>query len=231
MRFAIFIASSTAIIWGAEKYRKKSARLREEEHQRKMVVEELNHRVKNKLATVYAILHRELRNNPEIWEEVGGRLQALAHADEFIGRSSDEQVMLRDILEMELAPYAVSRANIDIEDVKVPSKPATMLALIFHELATNAAKYGAFSMAQGIVTVHCRKKGNTVEICWAESGGPQVKPTQLRGFGMTLIERGLTPYGGKTDIRFDPGGFSCIIRFDLSSAVKSSVIPSSERPS
>ncbi len=220
MRFAVFMAASAAIIWGAEKYRKKSARLREEEHQRKMVVEELNHRVKNKLATVYAILHRELRNNPEIWENIAGRLRALTHADEFIGRSSDEQVALREILEMELAPYAISHANIDIEDVKVPSKPATMLALIFHELATNAAKYGAFSMARGVVTVHGRKEGNTVEIRWTENGGPYVKPSQLRGFGMTLLERGLTPYSGKTDIRFDPGGFSCVIRFDLPRANK-----------
>ncbi len=220
MRFVVFVASSGAIIWGAEKYRRSGARLREEEHQRKIVVEELNHRVKNKLATVYAILQRELRSHPEIWESIAGRLQALSHADDFIARSSDDLVSIRDIVEMELAPYAASRATIAVEDVKVPGKPATMLALIFHELATNAAKYGAFSVDRGAVEVRCRKDGNSVEIRWTERGGPAVQPPRRRGFGTALLERGLGPYGGKTDMRFEPGGLSCVVRFELPGAAK-----------
>jgi K+-sensing histidine kinase KdpD len=84
---AIFVASGSIIVWAAERYRRLVALLNEEEHHRKVVVDELNHRVKNKLATVYALLGRELRRTPEIWDKIEGRMKALTAADDFIARS------------------------------------------------------------------------------------------------------------------------------------------------
>jgi two-component sensor histidine kinase len=212
---AIIAISGWVIIWASEHYRRMLARLREEEHQRKVVIDELNHRIGNKLATVQAILHRELRNHPVPYKSIRGRIAALMATDAFIARSSTGTVPIAEIVRMELAPYADALVQTEIEEVSLPEKLATILALIFHELITNAVKHGALTVPAGELTIVCSKQGTTVHIEWVESGGPEVQQLSHRGMGTSLLENGLKPYDGEIELRFGPSGFSCSIKFKL----------------
>ena len=108
----LFFLASVTIIWVAAQYRKLVRQLDEEERYRQVVVDELGHRVKNKLATIYAILRHDLRGHDEIWHSVSGRLRALSAADDFVVRADGKGVDLRQILEMEMEPYDSSRISL-----------------------------------------------------------------------------------------------------------------------
>ena len=215
LSLALFACSATVIIWGAEQYRLLVRRLDEEEHYRMVVVDELGHRVKNKLATVYAILRHELRGQGPILESISGRLRALSAADDFLTESTGGGTELHAIVKMELEPYDASRVSLQGEPIEVPSKLAIILALMIHELATNAAKYGALSMSCGRVCVSWSLVGGQVVIEWREVGGPLVGAPTRRGFGRKIIERGLDPFGGEVETKFEPTGVTCRISFPL----------------
>jgi hypothetical protein len=153
----LFAFASATIIWIAHRYRVAMHKLAEEENYRKVVVDELGHRVKNKLATIYAILRHELRGHKEVWESVSGRLRALSAADDFLVKSDGNGIDLRQILEMELEPYGSARIALNGEPVLLFAKVPTVLALVFHELATNAAKYGALSSPTGQLAISWRR--------------------------------------------------------------------------
>ena len=107
--------------------------------------------------------------------------------------------------------YDVSRVCMQGEPVHLPAKLAVTLALIFHELATNAAKYGALSTQRGRLAVSWVTNGREIAIDWRESGGPPaVAPTQS-GFGKRLFERGLDPFRGQVETQFCADGFVCTI--------------------
>jgi two-component sensor histidine kinase len=205
----LFVAAAVMIIWVAEQYRIVVRRLAEEEHYRQVVVDELGHRVKNKLATIYAILRHELRGHDDIWESVSGRLRALSAADDFLVKSDGRGVDLQHILEMELAPYGSSRISLHGEPVLLFAKVPTVLALVFHELATNAAKYGALSSPGGRLAITWRHSGENIAIDWVESGGPPVTAPSKRSFGSNLIERSLGGFGGTAKIEFAAAGVVC----------------------
>lgn len=232
-----FLSLGVLTIWGAERYRRLVVRLEEEEHHRDLVVAELRHRVNNKLATVYAIVRRELKQSPEVWNKIERRLRSLAATDQFISRSNDDAIPLRGILEMETAPYTGSRIDIHVPDVELPANIATMLALIFHELATNAAKYGALSQESGTIRITGSKTGNTVKLNWTEHSGPKVQTPERRGMGTRLIECALEPYRGTGSVQFEPDGLQCSLQFDLpgetsseaGSGESTSTAPSSQR--
>jgi two-component sensor histidine kinase len=188
-------------------------RLDEEEAYRKVVVDELGHRVKNKLATIYAILRHELRGHGDIWESVSGRLRALSVADDFLVKSEGKGIELRQILEMELEPYDSSRISLQGEPVLLFAKVPTVLALVFHELATNAAKYGALSASNGRLTISWRTNDDRIAVEWAEGGGPAVAEPKRRSFGSNLIERSLDGFGGSAKIEFAPAGVVCRLQF------------------
>src|SRR5206468_326884 len=115
-----------------------------------------------------------------------------------------------------------TRLVIDGPPVRVPPNAAVMLNMAFHELATNADKYGAFSMPAGRVEVRWYLNGvaatePTIEIDWIESNGPPVRPPSRRGFGSRLIERGLAQeLQGEVNLHFDPHGVRCRIQFPAS---------------
>jgi two-component sensor histidine kinase len=205
----LFLAAAALIIWVASQYRKVVRQLDEEERYRQVVVDELGHRVKNKLATIYAILRHELRGHNEIWHSVSGRLRALSAADDFLVKSDGKGVDLRQILEMEMEPYDSSRISLHGDPVLLFAKVPTVLALIFHELATNAAKYGALSAPGGRLSISWRTAADQTEIEWVESGGPEVIVPTRRSFGSNLIERSLGVFGGAAKIEFVRSGVIC----------------------
>jgi two-component sensor histidine kinase len=212
VNFGLFAIAAAMIVWVAAKCWDVLRQLDEEESYRKVVVDELGHRVKNKLATIYAILRHELRGHDAIWDSVSGRLRALSAADDFLVNSDGNGVDLRQILEMELQPYGSAKISLDGEPVFLFAKVPTVLALVFHELATNAAKYGALSAPSGRLTISWRASGDHVAVDWMESGGPAVSAPTRRSFGSNLIERSLDGFGGSAKIEFTPGGVVCRMR-------------------
>jgi two-component sensor histidine kinase len=211
----LYSVSCVLIIWGAENYRLVVRRLDAEEHYRRLVVGELNHRIKNKYATVHAVLGHELRAHGDIWRKISGRLRALAAADEFLVESNGQRADITDILVAELSAYDRSRATYQGENVRLPSKLAAMLALVFHELATNAAKYGALSISTGRVDVSWKRIGSLVKIRWIETDGPAVVPPTRSGFGTRLLKQALDPFHGVVETKYESSGLTCDITFDV----------------
>jgi two-component sensor histidine kinase len=213
--FALYGLSSGLIIWACEHYRRLIRRLDEEEHYRRLVVEELNHRLRNKLAVVHAILRHELRDHEDIRTGILGRLRALAAADELLTRPDWAVVDIREILSAELSQYGDNRVIAKGDDVRLPAKHAATLTLIFHELATNAAKYGALKLPGGAVSISWGLQGDSLRIEWSESGGPPVSAPQRRGFGTGLFRRALDPFHGTIATAFEPAGIRCEISLDI----------------
>lgn len=207
--------SSSFIIWAAEQYRRVIRQLDEEQHYRRLVLDELNHRLRNKLATIHAVLHHELQSHDAIRDKILGRLRALAAADELLTRGDTGTVDLPEILKAEFLPYDEARISARGTPVRVPPKPAAMLALVFHELTTNAAKYGALSSPSGRVSISWLLAGNSLAIEWCESGGPPVVAPERCGFGTRLFKRALDPFHGTVETRFDPSGLRCLITLAL----------------
>ncbi|MBS0248276.1 MAG: DUF4118 domain-containing protein [Proteobacteria bacterium] len=207
----LYLFAGGLIVWTANQYRLIVARIDEEEKYRRIVVDELGHRVKNKLATIYAILRHELRGQPEIWGSVSGRLHALSAADDLIGHGDNDGVSLRQILATEMAPFGDNRIVIDGPEIDLFGKLPTVVALIIHELATNAAKYGALSTSGGHVHAGLRQVGDAIEIVWSERAGPPVAMPLRRSFGSNLIERSLDSFGGSARLAFNPDGIVCRI--------------------
>ena len=148
----LYLFSALIIVWGADHYRRLASRLADEEALRRLSVEELSHRLKNKLATIQAILRLRLREHRQLSIDVIASLDALMATDNLIMQTQGQGARIRDILFAEVRPYEASRVIIDGPDVLLPPKLASVMALLVHELATNAAKYGALSSPAGAQT-------------------------------------------------------------------------------
>ena len=120
-----------------------------------------------------------------------------------------------DIVAAELSAYGGSRVTCQGESVRLPPKLAAMLALIFHELATNAAKYGALSVSSGRVRIKWNINGSFVKMNWVESDGPVVAPPTRRGFGTRLLRKALDPFHGVIESTYGARGLTCDISFDI----------------
>ena len=196
-----------------------------EQHQR-LLVDELNHRVKNMLAVVISLATQTLRRAGTLEEFSGvflGRVHALTAAYALLSRENWSSVQLQEIVAEELRPFmAGDRANVRIEGPAVPLDPRGALALgmAIHELATNAAKYGALSVPEGDVAVTWSVEqsgdGEHLVLDWAEHNGPPVTSPGKRGFGTVLIERGLAhDLSGEAKVQFLPDGVRARVRAPL----------------
>jgi two-component sensor histidine kinase len=219
----LYLATSGTIVAIADHYRSLVRRLREEEHYRRLVVDELQHRIANKAATLHAIIGYELRDNAEVWEKVAGRLRAIAATDKLIAASDGRGAAIADVLAAELGPYDAARVMLAGEPVELPQKPAVTLALVFHELATNAAKYGALSAPDGQLSIAWATDVDRLTINWVERGGPPVVPPSRNGFGSKLFRRALDPYHGRVERTFDRSGLKC--RITLALMVEPDAVP------
>jgi two-component sensor histidine kinase len=215
----IYLAVSGLIIWGvghyrsiASHYRETSRRLTEEETYRKLVVEELQHRLKNKVSTLHAVLHQVLHNQPQVWASIDGRIRALSATDDLIARADGSGCELRELLLSELGPYGHVRFILDGEPLFLPAKLAVSFALIFHELATNAGKYGAFSSPRGLLRVSWSLAGDRLTVVWDENEGPPIGTVGQPGFGTKLLNAALRPFDGGTEIAFLRTGVHCTLK-------------------
>jgi two-component sensor histidine kinase len=216
---AIYLLVCGLIIWGIEHYRsiiahhgEISARLIEEEKYRKLIVEELQHRLRNKVATIHAVIHQALHDQPEAWRKIDGRIRALSTTDDLIAKADEKGCDIKDLLLSELGPYGHVRFTLNGEPLFLPAKLAVCLALMFHELATNAAKYGAFSSSKGVLNVSWNVVLDELTIIWDETEGPLVGSVGKTGFGTRLLNSALMAFDGRTELLFLETGFHCVIR-------------------
>ncbi len=199
-------------------------RKRQEEHQQ-LLLNELNHRVKNTLAMVQSLTMQTLRGTANVAEgrdALVARLIALAKAHDVLTRENWEGAGLHDVVVEALAAHLTQseqrRLWFDGPELKLRPRASLALSMAFHELATNAVKYGALSGDEGRVDIawSLDERQDSFVLRWNESGGPAVRPPQKRGFGSRLIERGLAQdLGGSVRLEFKPQGIVCTIRTPL----------------
>ncbi len=200
------------------------------EQRQKLLMDELNHRVKNTLATVQSLASQTARSahTPTAFRDrFEGRLIALSKAHDQLTSHHWESADLRELLSGSLAPYAgvgPERVILRGEDVVLRPRAVLTLAMAMHELTTNAAKYGALSVPGGCIEIHWRPvRGDSGElrlrIDWTERCGPSVAEPKQRGFGSKLIEGSIAAeLGGTARLTFEPQGLRCEILIPMETA-------------
>ena len=213
--------ASGTMLYGVRVVDDISEQKRADRHQ-KLLVNELNHRVKNSLATVQSIASQTLRNAESLdaaRRAIDSRLQAMARAHDVLTRENWESAELWEVIAEAVAPYRNAQENrlhLMGPKVRVSPRMALTLSMAVQELATNAAKYGALSNEQGRISISWKVAASVppsrLRLQWQESGGPSVATPSRRGFGSRLIERGLAQeLDGEVKIEFAPEGVICTV--------------------
>jgi PAS domain S-box-containing protein len=200
-----------------------SERKRAEDRQRHMV-QELNHRVKNTLATVHSMATFTARDASSIEDfslRFEARLVSLSRAQALLSACEQKGAGLRELLAQQLEPFGAGenpRVHFDGPGVDLEPETALALCMVFHELMTNAAKYGPLSVEGGRIAIRWDvrsgpKHDRTLTLRWLETGGPPVEFPKRAGFGTQLIRRTIAGLGGDADLRFEPSGLQ--LRADI----------------
>ena len=201
---------------------------------------ELEHRVKNTLAVVATVIERTREDTKSIDDfasSLRNRIQSIASTQALLSQSRERGVSLADLVRTELSPYATS-TNTSVDGPPVYLLPAAShaLAMVLHELATNAAKYGALSQSGGHVSVRWRHTANhssapIFRIEWKETGGPQVAAPAREGYGSSVI-RDLLAYemAGTVDLVFEADGVSCTIELPANAETVGAILPRGTSP-
>ena len=191
---------------------------KESEAHLRLLMRELTHRSKNLLAVIQGMARQTARHTGSIdgfLNQFSARLQALAASHDLLVRESWHGASLRELIQSQLAAYAGGgEGRLALDGVPVALKPeaAQNLGLALHELAVNAAKFGALSVPGGRVLIDWALRDNAIDLNWREHNGPKVKARRKRGFGSMVIERNLArALDAKVDITFEPDGLRCHI--------------------
>lgn len=189
-----------------------------------LLTRELDHRVKNTLATVQSLVSQSLRrakDSSRIRDDISARVASLARAHDLLTDGKWEGASIFAVLQQAISPFDPYRERIGVSgrEVRLTPKAAVNLALISHELMTNALKYGAFSTDGGRVaigwTVEPGPSEARLRLTWAESGGPPVTVPDEPGFGMRLIKGLAAEFGREAELTFAPEGLTCVLDFAL----------------
>jgi two-component sensor histidine kinase len=197
-----------------------------------VMLNELQHRVRNMLTTIRALAKRTIANSTHL-DEFGvkfeSRLAVLTRAHELLNRSDAGAINLREVLLQELsAQGAIPKDNLHLDgpEILLGPRQAELSSMMFHELTTNAVKHGALSVHDGYIDISWQiensKQESLIRLCWRERGVVIKDPPTRRGFGTEILEQSV-PYmlGGTFDRVFNPDGVECVIRFPVSSALSS----------
>jgi len=194
----------------------------------KLLIDELNHRVKNTLATVQSIVRQALKTATDpavIRGSIESRIFALSRSHDILSRANWKGAGLHDLVDAALEPFAVADGavehfNVEGFNLELPPKAALALGIAFHELATNAFKYGAFSNDSGTVSVSWEIESGPSEkrllLHWREKDGPKVTPPTRKGFGSQVMERGLAhELHGEVHVNYASTGVVCTLNVPL----------------
>jgi len=202
-----------------------------EDHQT-LLMGELDHRVKNILANVLAIARLSSSGATSVAPYVSalqGRLQSMSAAHDLLRRCDWRGADLHQLVSVTLEPFSVDESNISVEgeQLVLPARTAQSLSLVLHELATNAVKHGALSVAAGRLSISWRAnqiegEGARFAFTWKETGGPTVSKPSRHGFGLTVLKSAASETGGRANLSFEPDG----IRF----AFEKSLVQTLDRP-
>ena len=186
-----------------------------------LVVNELNHRVKNTLATVHSMAIGSFKHSDkDALDAFEKRLLSLAQVHEVLTRDSWTTTSIAEIIRISIASFDEQRFDVGPCEMVVEPRVASALAMTLHELGTNAVKYGALSNAEGRVRIDCSVEqagaNRTIVLQWSETGGPRVADVGAQGFGLRLIKRAMAvERGASVDHQFDPAGIVCRITLPL----------------
>eukprot|EP01037_Dinobryon_pediforme_P001844 gene1844-1874_t len=205
------------------------------QHRQEVLIAELNHRVRNLLGLVRGIVIQSaasVADVPSLVENIADRLQAMARSHDILTQGNWTSGSLAELLQAELAAFADVKSRVQLigADVMLEPKAFSAMALIVHELVTNARKHGALRDTAGKVTITTSSDAiGVVTICWRESGGPPVVPPTRRGFGSTIIEQAI-PFelNGSSTPHYAPTGFSLDMVLPASAVTLSSTPPRAE---
>jgi PAS domain S-box-containing protein len=221
------IRDSSGRVTGASKVARDVTERKEAEKLQRLLVDELNHRVKNTLATVQAIASHSLRrarNSEDFVSSFTGRVQALARAHHLLTERTWRGADVADLVREQVVLGVVESNRVAFSGLALLLDPqsALHLALVLHELATNARKYGALSVPQGQLSVSwsmLANKGRMLVLQWSERGGPAVAAPSSVGFGTSLIQQALDAHGGSASIQYAAEGVTCEIKLPLAEPV------------
>jgi two-component sensor histidine kinase len=213
--FGFFVTASVIIITshlyrlGEERWHKAQlATVRKEAETAELFARELAHRLKNTLAVVQSIAFRTFGNRTPEGESFAGRLRALGDVHDLLSEHVDRPTArVSDVVRAALLPFddGQNQVSVECDDAMLTAPNAVSLALVVHELSTNALKYGALADPRGSVSLRVEEAGQCVRIVWKEEGGPQVAPPTRSGFGMKLIRS----VGSNADVAFEASGLRC----------------------
>jgi PAS domain S-box-containing protein len=206
---------------------------KDSEERQMLLAREVDHRAKNALALVQSILRLTIADSlPQYTKTVEGRIRALSRAHTILSQSRWQGASLRGLVDEELAPFKLGGNTIGIEGTDVLLNPASAqtIALALHELATNAAKYGALSVPQGQLSLGWRLEDKIVQFDWRESGGPRTAAPNRKGFGTRIIVASIEQQlGGKVLLNWHTEGLLCSFTIPLSRLVEDAMAQSRSR--
>jgi len=194
----------------------------EAQEKQALMVAELDHRVKNTMANIQSLMRHTRRSQTTLdgyVESLEKRIKAMSYAHNLLSQSRWHSAELKALLEDELRPHELANGAISLAGEAVELKPRSALALsmVFHELATNAAKYGALSVAEGQLSVRWWVEADHLHLTWRERNGPPVDPPSRKGFGRTVIEQSLSfELEGEVVLRFAREGVECDLMVPMS---------------
>jgi two-component sensor histidine kinase len=191
-------------------------------HQQEVLTREMSHRVKNLftlMASMIRMTRRGAQSADDLADKLSGRVAALAEANALVRRQFAENAPQATdfgaIVDRILKPYGHTRSMTSSPTVAVGEKATNSLALIFHELATNAAKYGALSSDKGSIAVDWTTDGKDIRLSWKEAGGPVTKAPIETGFGSRLIQSTVEGVGGTIEYEWKPDGVRAQFRLPV----------------
>jgi PAS domain S-box-containing protein len=192
------------------------------EERRSLVLRELAHRAKNGILVMMAIVAQTARSAGSVADFEAllmSRLRSMSDSQDLVTESAGRALPFQDLLGRALTPFDPKRFEVDdrLEQISIPSEIVVAMALLLHELSTNAVKYGALSRPTGRVRLGLAEAdARHAVVTWTENGGPPVKPMSRKGFGTRLLEISLRNNGGHVEGVFDPHGFRAKIHFPTS---------------
>ena len=213
---ALFVLVCLIVIVQASLIQLTLAMHRESEERAQVMAHEMRHRSNNILGVVQAISSQTARNADSLadYQKIfSARLVALARAHELVAQGPGGPPDLRHFLQKVLEPFGSAAFRLRGPDALVPAQIAPSLGLLIHELGTNGMKYGALSVAQGVIDIEWSRVGDRIELRWSERDGPEVQPPSRTGFGSRLLRTAFPPEQGETTIEYKPDGVQCMIAF------------------